>query len=79
MAPNKQHFWDIKKDFIEQNNHSLCSWDPWDCKQGKIFKSKGFILSLFMILCRQCWFERYVDMGRCSQTIECYAFAMNPF
>ena len=27
-----RHFWDIK-DFIEQNNHSLCSWDPWDCKQ----------------------------------------------
>ena len=41
------HFWDIKKDFIEQNNHSLCNWDPLDCKKMKIFKGKWFILAIF--------------------------------
>ena len=34
---------DIKKDFIEQNDHLLCNWDPCDCNQMKIFRGKGFI------------------------------------
>jgi hypothetical protein len=33
MAPTKLTLLDIKKEFIKQNEHSLCSWDPWDCKQ----------------------------------------------
>ena len=41
-------FGDIMKDFVEQNYHLLCSWEPWDCKQRKIFKGKWFILSLFL-------------------------------
>ena len=50
-------FGDIK-DFIEQNNHFLCSWDPWDCKQRKI-KFKWFILSLIRIFVMPlCWFGK---------------------
>ena len=42
------YFWDIKQDFIEQNDHSLCNWDVWDCKKMKILRGKGFILTLFL-------------------------------
>ena len=39
-APTKLSFWDIKRDFIEQNKHLLCSWDSCDCNHVKIFKGK---------------------------------------
>ena len=76
-------FWDIKKDLIEQNYHLLCSWDPWDCKQRKIFKGKWFILSLFQIFVTPLlvWkmFLMLVYAGRCHQIIAWYAFAVKPF
>jgi hypothetical protein len=79
MASTKQTFWEIKKDFIDPNNHSCCSWDPWDCKQRKIFKGMWFILLLFVIFVKPVLVEKYVHVGHRPQTIAWYAFAVKPF
>jgi hypothetical protein len=39
-APTKQSFWDIKRDFIEQNENVFFSWDSCDCNHMNILKGK---------------------------------------
>ena len=54
-------FMDIKKDFIEQNDHLWCIWDLLECQQKKILKGKAiyyiiiihYIISLFLTIVSQ--------------------------
>ena len=57
-------FWDIKKDFIEQKDTLLCSWDPCDCNQMKIFIGKWFILSLCLTF--SAWLENVCNALVCG-------------
>ena len=74
--------WDKKKDFIQQKDHFLCNRDPCDCNQMKIFKGKGFILSLFLTFAMPLlgWkmFLMLLCAGHCQIIARC-AFAVKPF
>ena len=71
MVPNKQTFWDIKKDFIKQNNTTCYSWDPLDDKSEEDFQKVSEYLITICDFMKPVLVEKYFDGGHRPQTITC--------
>ena len=69
MVPTKHTFWDVKKDFILQNDHACCSWDPLDCKSEEVFQKVSKYLMAICHFMKPVLVEKYFHVGHHPQTI----------
>ena len=76
MAPTKQTFWEIKKDFIQQNGTTCYNWDPLDDKSEEDFQKVTEYLIAICECIKPVPMEKYFDVGRGPQTIAWHVFTV---
>ena len=66
MALTKQTFWDIKKDYIQQNDTTCYSWDTLDDKSEEDFQKVSEYLVAICEFMKPVPVVKMFDVGRCT-------------